>query len=148
MSPEERTALEGKVERHLRRGELSEAWASLSRLTDAFPEDASLQLRLRQLEESLEPSEWRRVTMARPEPSGVHKSPMHYAEGLAAAGKYTEAIEIYRALLDERPDWELVRERLGELFQLARVAQARRPAVDRAGVLEHLLERINARRRA
>lgn len=148
MTPEERTTLEGKVDRHLRRGELSEAWGALSRLTDAFPDDASLKERLRQLEESLEPSEWRRVTMARAEPSGVHKSPMHYAEGLAAAGKYVEAIEIYRALLDERPDWELVKERLAELFQLARVAEPKRPQVDRAGLLEHLLERISTRRRA
>ncbi|MGV3619788.1 MAG: hypothetical protein ACO1OB_03165 [Archangium sp.] len=147
MSPGDRTTLEAKIERHLRRGELSEAWAALNGLCEAFPEEDALKLRLRQLEESLEPSEWRRVTLAKTEPSGVHKSPMHYAEGLAAAGKYTEAIEIYRALLDERPDQELVKERLGELFQLAQVAQARRPTVDRAGVLEHLLERINARRR-
>lgn len=147
MTPAERTSLEEKLERHLRRGELSEAWGSLSRLTDAFPEDGALSERLKQLEDGLEPSEWRRVTMARAEPSNVHKSPMHYAESLAAAGKYVEAIEIYRALLDERPDQELVKERLSELFQLAQVAEPKRPAVNRAGVLEHLLERITSRRR-
>ncbi len=147
MTPEQRTQLEDKVDRHVRRGELSEAWAVLSRLSDAFPADGALRARLKQFEDSLEPAEWRRVTGFKSEPSGSYKTPMHHAEALAAQGRFSEAMEIYRAMLDEHPSHELARERLAELYQLARVAEPARPAVDRTGVLEHLLERIASRRR-
>lgn len=147
MSPEERAALEAQVERHVRRGEMGDAFAKLQQLADEFPEDTALAERAAQFEQGLDPAERRRVAMARPEVSGVHKSPMHRAESLAAAGKYAEAITIYRELLAQRPDWELVKERLAELFQLAQVASPARPAVNREGVLEHLLDRINSRRR-
>ena len=147
MLPEERAALEAKVDRHLRRGEMGDAFACLAQLAEAFPDELELQDRLAQLEESLDPAEKRRVAMLRPEPTGSNKSPMHRAEALAAQGKYVEAIEIYRALLASRPDWELVKERLAELFQLAQVASPARPAVNREGVLEHLLDRISSRKR-
>lgn len=147
MTPEERQAVESQVERHLRRGELSEAWAKLERLVSECPDDPALAARLAQLEESLDPSERHRVALTRAEPTGGHKSPMHRAEALAAAGKYTEAIGIYRALLASRPDWDLVKERLAELFQLAQVAEPKRTPVNREGLLEHLLERISTRKR-
>ncbi len=147
MTPDARSALETKVDRHLRRGELSEAWAELQHLAAAFPEDAAIATRLGQLEQSLEPTERRRVTMARAEPSATHKSPMHEAESYAAAGRYAEAITIYRRLLSERPDWDLVKERLAELFQLAQVTSSARQPVNRERVLSHLLERITARKR-
>jgi hypothetical protein len=72
---------------------------------------------------------------------------MHEAESLAAKGKYKEAIAIYRALLKDRPDWDLVKERLAELFQLAQVAAPNKTSVDQAGALKHLLDRINTRKR-
>lgn len=145
MNSGERAQLEAQTERHLRRGELSEAWATLSRLAEAFPQ--AYAARLQQLEESLEPAEWRRVTQQRGAPSGVMKTPSQYAESLVAEGHFTEAMELYRALLDENPDQELVKERLSELYQLARVATPSRPPVDRTATLEHLLERISSRRR-
>src|SRR5213075_2060422 len=115
-------ALETQVERHVRRGELSNARALLERLCLAFPDNAALADRLGTLEQDLDPSERRHVPLGGiPEPTGRHKTPMHEAEALAAAGKYKEAIAIYRALLNQRPDWELVKERLAELFQLAQV---------------------------
>lgn len=147
MTPEERTSLETQAERHLRRGELADAYAVLAKLAAAFPEEPELALRLEQLELSLDPAEQRLVAMARPEPTGSHKTPMHEAESLAAKGRYKEAITIYRALLTQRPDWVLVKERLDELFELAQVAAPNRTTVNRAGVLEHLLERISTRKR-
>ena len=91
---------------------LAEAWAALQRLCAAFPDDGALAARLTQLEQGLDPAERRRVAMTRKEPTGAYKSPMHDAEALAAAGRYKEAIVIYRALLAHRPDWDLVKERL------------------------------------
>jgi len=148
MSPEERSALESQAERHLRRGEISDAWAKLQKIAEQFPEDTALAERLAQLEQSLDPTERRRVASSKVEIAGAHKSPMHEAEALAAAGKYAEAITIYRRLLSDRPDWDLVKERLAELFQLAQVTTSTRPTVNRQDVLEHLLERISSRKRA
>lgn len=148
MTPEERTALESQADRHVRRGELAEAWGLLQRLVEAFPEEPALADRLAQLEASMDPLERRRVAVAKVESTGSHKSPMHRAEALAAAGKYAEAIAIYRQLLADRPDWDLVKERLAELFQLAQVAHpAARPNAHREALLETLLERISTRRR-
>lgn len=148
MTPVERSSLETQVERHVRRGELAEAWASIQRLCAAFPEDAALAERLAQLGQGLDPAERRRVATAHPEPTGSPKSPMHQAEALAAAGHYKDAIGIYRGLLAQRPDWELVKERLAELFQLAQVAEPHRQPVNRERLLEHLLARISSRKRA
>ena len=147
MTPEERTTHETQAERHLRRGELAEAYAVLSQLASAFPDEPELALRVEQLEQSLDPGEQRRVAMSRPEPTGQHKTPMHEAESLAAKGRYKEAITIYRDLLAHRPDWDLVKERLAELFELAQVAAPNKPSPNREGVLEHLLDRISTRKR-
>lgn len=147
MTPSERAALETQLDRHVRRGELPAARAALERLCLAFPEDQALADRLTQLEADLDPSERRPVALGGIEPTGRHKTPMHEAEALAAKGKYKEAIAIYRALLKARPDWELVQERLAELFQLAQVAAPNRTSVNQAAALEHLLERITSRKR-
>ena len=147
MTPEERSKLDSQAERHLRRGELSEARAVLDRLCTEFPDDTALAEKLAQLEQGLDPAERRRVAMTRSEPTGNHSTPMHRAEALAAAGKYKEAITIYRELLTQRPDWDLVKDRLAELFQLAQVAAPNRHTVNREGVLEHLLDRISTRKR-
>ncbi len=147
MTPEERTSHETQAERHLRRGELAEAYAVLSKLASAFPDEPELASRVAQLEQSLDPEERRRVAMTVPEPTGKHKTPMHEAEALAAKGRYKEAIALYRGLLAQRPDWDLVKERLAELFELAQVAAPNRPPVNQEGVLEHLLDRISTRKR-
>ena len=147
MTQEERAQLETRVERHVRRGELSEARAGLERLCMAFPEDALLADRLVQLEQGLDPAERRRVATGRVEPTGNHKTPMHEAEALAAAGKYKAAIFIYRQLLKTQPDWDLVKERLAELFQLAQIAAPHRGGLNHEGALEHLLDRISTRKR-
>lgn len=147
MTPVERSSLESQVERHVRRGEMPEAWSALQILCNEFPLDNALRERLDRLEQNLDPEERRRVS-----PSGItaavkYASPMHEAEALAAAGKYKESISIYRALLVERPDLELVKERLAELFQLAQVAAPARQPPNRINFLEHLLSRISARKR-
>ena len=148
MTSEERTKLESQIERHVRRGQLSEAWAALEQLSNAFPDDLALAQRLGEMEQGLDPAERRRVAMSRVEPTGKHqKTPMLEAEALAAAGKYKEAITIYRKLLEQRPDWDLVSDRIAELFQLAQVAAPNRPPVNREGLLQHLLDRISSRRR-
>lgn len=148
MSPEERRALEQKADRSLRRGELGEALASFRRLVDAFPDDASLRERLAQLEQNLQPAELLNPKAAfRSDPSGVHASPMHQAEALAAKGDFAGAIALYRQLLATRPDWDLVKERLAELFQLAQASEAPRSVVSREHVLEQLLDRISTRRK-
>lgn len=149
MTPAERSTLETQIDRHVRRGELAEAWAALQQLCAAFPEDANLAQRLVELEQGLDPAERRRAAVAKVETTGSFKSPMHEAEAHAAAGRYKDAIALYRGLLTERPDWELVKERLAELFQLAQVAAPqRRQPVNRESILLHLLERILARKRA
>lgn len=149
MSPDERATLEHQIERHLKRGEMGDAFAKVHQLADAFPDDIALAGRLVELENSLEPSERRALAAKRHESTGAHKSPVSQAEALAASGKYAEAITIYRQLLAARPEWDLVKERLTELFQLAQVASPLKPAsgVNREGVLEHLLDRINQRKR-
>lgn len=147
MTPVERSSLESQVERHIRRGEMPEAWSTLHILCGAFPDDEALRERLERLEQNLDPEERRRVS-----PSGITRAikfatPMHEAEALAGAGKYKESISIYRALLVERPDLELVKERLAELFQLAQVAAPPRQPLSQINFLEHLLSRISARKR-
>ncbi|MBL8912384.1 MAG: hypothetical protein JNM17_16955 [Archangium sp.] len=149
MTPAERSTLEHQIERHVKRGEMGDAYAIAQKLADAFPEDIAIAGRLVELENSMEPSERRAFAAKRHESTGAHKSPVSQAEALAASGKYAEAITIYRQLLSARPEWELVKERLAELFQLAQVANPLKPtgAGNREGVLEHLLDRINQRKR-
>lgn len=149
MNPEERRELEQKADRSLRRGELGEALASYRKLVAAFPNDAALRERLAQLEQNLQPAELLNPKAAfRAEPSGVHATPMHQAESLAAKGDFAGAIALYRKLLESRPDWELVKERLAELFQLAQAREAPKSVVSREQVLEQLLDRISTRRKS
>ncbi|MFO0596002.1 MAG: hypothetical protein U0228_11875 [Myxococcaceae bacterium] len=148
MTDAERAQLEHEIERHLRRGEMGEAFAKTEALASAFPDDVALAGKLVELEASLEPGERRRVAMQRHESTGATQSPVSLAESLASRGQYVEAIAIYRQLLASRPDWDLVKERLAELFQLAQVASPTKPTGNHAGVLEHLLDRIATRRRS
>jgi tetratricopeptide (TPR) repeat protein len=151
MTPDERRTLEATAERHLRRSELRDALALFRQLAQAFPDDEALSRRLAEVEENLQPAELTHARSAfRPEPAKA--SPTHQAEALASRGDFAGAITIYRSLLEQNPNAELVRERLAELFQLA---QARSPSRvqpapaprDPKRELEKLLERITSRRR-
>ncbi len=146
MTPAERATIETQIERCLRRGELSDAWAHLQRLRKAFPHDAGLAVRLTHLELSLDPEE-RRSSMTTGLEPAAPTSPILEAESLAGAGKYREAIAIYRSLLLERPDGELFKERLAELFQLAQVSTPHRQRPTPTRILEDLLKRIASRKR-
>ncbi|MDX2014241.1 MAG: tetratricopeptide repeat protein [Myxococcaceae bacterium] len=151
MSLVDRQALEARAERSLRRGELSEAFSLYRQLVAAFPADAALKERLGQLEASIQPAELMSPKANfRAEPDDAPRSETEQAERLAAAGDYAGAISAYRRLLTARPDNELVRERLSELFTLARAAAPRpsAPTANREAVLGELLSRIGARKRA
>ncbi|MDP3232646.1 MAG: tetratricopeptide repeat protein [Myxococcales bacterium] len=151
MSPADRQAHETRAERCLRRGELSEAFALFRDLVAAFPDDAALRRRVDELEGSLQPAELMSAKANfRAEPEGAPRSATEEAERLAAAGDYGGAIASYRKLLTERPDNELVKERLTELFDLARASSSPRPSAPahrREAMLGDILSRIGARRR-
>ncbi len=147
MRPDERRALEQQVERLVRWGELPAAAAVLRRLVEAFPDELLLVERLADVEATLEPGE-RALHASPPRPTGEHQGPLHRAEALASEGRYAEAVALYRTLLDATPDAPLLKERLAELFALAQVAEPHRAPVNRANLLEHLLDRIGARRRS
>jgi tetratricopeptide (TPR) repeat protein len=147
MTPDERKQREHEADRALRRGELRDAVTHLSQLVAAFPDDAPLRAKLEQLEASLEPGELLGAKAGfRSQSSDAFASPQHEAEALASRGDFAGAIAIYRRMLSQTPEAALLEERLAELFQLAR-ASAHVPSASRQQVLEHLLERISARRR-
>ena len=135
---------------------LSTALALFQQLVAAFPGDASLAEKLANLKENLQPME---LTSAKsrfvPEPSAprVGAAPLDEAEALAARGDYAGAIARYRKALGDKPDSELLKERLAELF---RMMQAQAPKPRPAPVvlpkspeltLTELLDRIAGRRK-
>jgi len=148
MTPDERAARESKAERALRRGELAYALSLFREIALAFPDDAALAARIADLEGTVTPQERVPRLPITTEPSGVFRSPMHEAEALAAKGDFAGAIAVYRKLLAANPELELVKERLAELFQLAQARAAPKQSVSREQVLEHLLGRIESRRRS
>jgi hypothetical protein len=86
-----------------------------------------------------------------PIPQGP-SSPVAEGERLFALGDYAGAAAAYRRALHERPNSELIRERLEEIFRLARALPAHSPT-DRKlprqpePLLNALLDRLAARRR-
>ena len=153
MSPLEREAIEAKAERALRRGELSEAFGLYKQLTAAFPSDQSLARRVVELQENLQPAELMnpKSNFRSESTAGAPSSPVDAAEVCASKGDYRGAISIYRTLLAERPDSELLRERMAELFELAQAGQAPPKQVAQTkpldAVLADLLSRISDRKR-
>ncbi|PTL85564.1 tetratricopeptide repeat protein [Vitiosangium sp. GDMCC 1.1324] len=157
MNPEARAEMVAHAERALRRGELSEAVSLYETLCRAFPEDAALVLKLATLREMLQPQELQTLealeASAQPEsiPQGP-SSPVAEGERLFALGDYAGAAAAYRRALQERPDNELIRERLEELYRLARALPVHSPT-DRKlprqaePLLNALLDRLAARRR-
>lgn len=155
MTPAARAELEARAERCLRRGEMDEALAHLETLARDFPEDTVLATRLAHLRESLQPQELQTAKARFREehaPMG-HGSPMQEGERLFALGDYAGAAAAYRRALQERPDNELIRERLLELYQLAQSAPHKASPTDKAlpkepvHRLNALLDRVAARRR-
>ena len=154
MEPEEREVVEAKADRAMRRGELSTALELFQQLLTAFPGDVGLQRKLSGLKENLQPME---LVSAKsrfvPEPPSTKSAaPLDEAEALAAKGDYAGAIARYRKALSEKPDSELLKERLAELFRLVQ-AQAPRRAAPPApktpeGVLSEWLDRISSRRKS
>lgn len=155
MTSAARAELEARAERCLRRGELDEALAHFETLVREYPEDATLSARLAQLRETLQPMELQSVKARFREehaPLGP-PSPMQEGERLFALGDYAGAAAAYRRALQERPDNELIKERLFELYHLAQATPQQSSPTDKAlpkepvHRLNALLDRVAARRR-
>jgi tetratricopeptide (TPR) repeat protein len=174
MTADERDETEARADRSKRRGELAQALAGYNAILAAFPGDEAVQRKLAELQDSVDPAELRhpKANFADAAPGGPAQTAEQEGERLFAAGDYPGAIGALRRALAERPDNELVKERLGEIFRLvqgpARAApsavqevQAAPPprsppaaaramavaSVDPAELYRALLERISARRR-
>lgn len=155
-SPEGRAEREARADRSVRRGELSEALALLDGLAAEFPDDAALAEKRDHLRANLQPMELQSAKVPRAEPvpraSTAPGTPEQEGERLFAIGDYGGAAAAYRRALKERPDSELIRERLEELFRLAQAAPRHSPTDqalprDPTARLTALLDRIAARKR-
>lgn len=157
VSDPDRLDAERRAERHVRRGELRDAIALYERLVARFPEDTSLRQKHAELLDSLQPSELLHpgagLATTPPLPASERAgSPEQEGERLFVAGDFAGAAAAYRRALRERPDSLLIRERLEELFQLARSQQPgpetnRAQRVDPVAELQSWLSRISQRRR-
>jgi len=158
MKPEARAEMVAHAERALRRGELNKALGLYEALCRAFPEDEALALKLANLRETLQPHELQALqslqASAVPEaiPQGP-STPVTEGERLFFLGDYVGAAAAYRRALQEQPDNELFRERLVELYRLARSLPVSPSPTDRQlprqaePLLHALLDRLAARRR-
>ena len=169
MTPDERTEAEARADRALRRGELSTALTLFQAIAAAFPSDELIQVKLKRIRENLQPMELSNAKTRVP----LDKSPpptnsIQSAEALAARGDYAGAIALYRKALAKRPDSDLIKERLAELFQIAQAMAPRASApepkkgtvppqgqspsrqgpVSTARLLSDLLDQISRRRRS
>ncbi len=154
MTADERDTLEAKGDRAMRRGELSTALSFFEQLCVAFPADAPLAEKLKNLKENLQPME---LTSAKsrfvPDPSGPRRGGalLEQAETFASRGDYAAAIATYRKALADQPSNELLKDRLTELFRIMQ-SQGARASVPPApksveDALSELLERIVRRRK-
>jgi tetratricopeptide (TPR) repeat protein len=159
MNPEARAEMVAHAERALRRGELSEALSLYESLCRAFPKDEALAVKLANLRETLQPQELQTLQALRasavPVPEDVPQgpsTPVTEGERLFFLGDYVGAAAAYRRALQENPENELFRERLVELYRLARALPVSSPT-DRQlprqpePLLHALLDRLAARRR-
>ena len=156
MTTDERAELEARADRFTRRGELGQALALLEAIARAFPRDEALRAHIADLAGSLQPTELHnpKANLAEPRPTASRPStPEQEGERLFAIGDYAGAAAAYRRALRDKPDSALVRERLEELYHLARAAPRHSPTdtvlpADPENLLSALLDRIAARRRA
>jgi tetratricopeptide (TPR) repeat protein len=155
MTSAERADLESRADRYRRRGELARALELYRRIHAAFPADEGVGQKIAAIEETSQPDELALPPTAGAEPltdSGVPLTAEQEGERLYALGDYVGAAAAYRRALDLRPDSELVRERLFEIFRVAQTAP-RHSALDRAlprdrrAILSALLDRISSRKR-
>jgi tetratricopeptide (TPR) repeat protein len=150
MDLSEREVTEAKADRAMRRGELSTALELFQQLVAQFPDDAGLKRKLSGLKENLQPME---LVSAKsrftPEPAPVAgANPLDEAEVLASRGDHAGAIALYRKALAEKPDSELLKERLTELFRLVQAQAPRAPVVrSKEVVLSEWLDRISLRKK-
>jgi tetratricopeptide (TPR) repeat protein len=156
MTPAARADMEARADRALRRGELAEALHLYESLVRAFPDDPALSLKLANLRDSLQPAELQALQASRPAEAPTlsqgPSSPAQEGERLFALGDYAGAAAAYRRAVQERPDSELLKERLIELYRLAREMPLHSPtdkALPREAEprLQALLDRVAARRR-
>jgi tetratricopeptide (TPR) repeat protein len=129
MNPDERTEAEVRADRALRRGELSSALSLYQAISDAFPKDEVIAQKLKRIRETLQPQELSHAkTRAPAEAPATPAGSVEAAEALAAKGDYAQAIAIYRRAVEQRPNSDLLKERLAELFQLAQAVAPRTTA--------------------
>ncbi|MFY1827919.1 hypothetical protein ACN47A_18510 [Myxococcus fulvus] len=156
MNPAARVEMEARADRALRRGELVEALDLYEALILAFPGDGLLADKLANLRESLQPLELQKLEASRPPeepelPLGP-SSPAQEGERLFALGDYVGAAAAYRRAVQERPDNELFKERLLEVYRMAKEMPLQSPtdkALPKAPQprLQALLDRVASRRR-
>jgi tetratricopeptide (TPR) repeat protein len=116
--------LEQRAERAVRRGELLPALQLFQELLAREPSDGRVRQRMESVRALLQPSE----LTDRPRPEPEEAEPRPAAETLtdaelgelhAGAGRFGEALRCYERAVGAAPDNELLRERLGELRELA-----------------------------
>lgn len=154
MTQDERAELESRAERAKRRGEMAEALSLLQQVATAFPQDTGLSDRLALLRDSLQPMELQsaKTKFDVVRAGGAPASPEQEGERLFSLGDYAGAAAAYRRALTAKPDSQLIKERLFELFRLAQAAPRHSPT-DRSlpknpeELLQALLDRISSRRR-
>ncbi|MBI3181930.1 MAG: tetratricopeptide repeat protein [Myxococcales bacterium] len=151
MTPSERSELEARADRCVRRGELADALGLYQAITAAFPDEPAVLRKIDQLRESLQPAELNSAKVAFEPGAGLTETLEAQAERLFSLGDYPGAIAAYRRALKAKPDNELIRERLAELFRLAQDAppRATEPSLPQEPVsmLQALLDRVSSRRR-
>lgn len=148
MTEDERRQIEQRAERALRRGELGEAHGLLRQVVEVFPTDAALQQRVALLAEDLQPGDLLGHPTLPSYPTPPPISRVDEAERLVDQGDFNGAISIYKLLLTQTPEAELLSERLAELLPLAQSrASHPPPKKDTASMLTELLKRLESRRR-
>jgi tetratricopeptide (TPR) repeat protein len=117
--------LEQRAERAVRRGELLAALQLFQELTAREPGDGRVRQRMESVRALLQPSELtdrRRPELEEAEPRPAAAGTLTDAEQgelQASAGRFIEALRCYERAVAAAPDNELLRERLGELRELA-----------------------------
>jgi tetratricopeptide (TPR) repeat protein len=150
----QREEMEARADRCLRRGELTEALRLYQELVRLHPTDPGLTQKLAQLQESVDPRELTSAKLPAAEDNGrlPPSTPEQEGERLFTLGDYAGAAAAYRRALRDKPDSVLIRERLVELYQLARTAPSHSPTDcplpdQPEPLLRALLDRIAARKR-